>query len=223
MWEAALVNGTRRSYGRRWLDAARHPARRDGALLWALLVLPWVVALVWVRRHHHLDVGGWTLVLTASVGLPTLWVAWAAFRDSRRSAAAGGGPGMAQVADELASAVGEQWGQEAAVRRLNDPFPLPVSWAAVDEDMTDAWDVLVQLAGSGAGWPSPSPGRAWAAGPGGLAGEGGELAEVLDRVPTGRLVVLGEPGAGKTMLMVRLVLDLLARRAAGGPSRSWPR
>jgi hypothetical protein len=36
-------------------------------------------------------------------------------------------------------------------------------------------------------------------------------------VPTGRLVVLGEPGAGKTMLMVRLVLDLLARRAAGGP------
>ena len=50
-----------------------------------------------------------------------------------------------------------------------------------------------------------------------LAGEGGELADVLDRVPTGRLVVLGEPGSGKTMLMVRLVLDLLARRAAGGP------
>ena len=41
--------------------------------------------------------------------------------------------------------------------------------------------------------------------------------EVLARVPTGRLVVLGEPGAGKTMLMVRLVLDLLARRDPGGP------
>jgi GTPase SAR1 family protein len=36
-------------------------------------------------------------------------------------------------------------------------------------------------------------------------------------VPTGRLVVLGEPGAGKTILMGRLVLDLLARRADGGP------
>ena len=57
----------------------------------------------------------------------------------------------------------------------------------------------------------------WATGPEDLAGEGGELADVLARVPTGRLVVLGEPGAGKTMLMVRLVLDLLARRAAGGP------
>ena len=50
-----------------------------------------------------------------------------------------------------------------------------------------------------------------------LAGEGGELVDVLARVPTGRLVVLGEPGAGKTMLMVRLVLDLLARRTTGGP------
>jgi hypothetical protein len=40
---------------------------------------------------------------------------------------------------------------------------------------------------------------------------------VLARVPTGRLVVLGEPGAGKTMLMVRLVLDLLARRPEGDP------
>jgi predicted NACHT family NTPase len=57
----------------------------------------------------------------------------------------------------------------------------------------------------------------WAAGPDDLAGEGGELAAVLARVPTGQLMVLGEPGAGKTMLMVRLVLDLLARRAEGDP------
>jgi hypothetical protein len=40
---------------------------------------------------------------------------------------------------------------------------------------------------------------------------------VLARVPTGRLVVLGEPGAGKTMLMIRLVLDLLNGRQSGEP------
>ncbi len=40
---------------------------------------------------------------------------------------------------------------------------------------------------------------------------------MLDRIPTGRLVVLGEPGSGKTVLLLRLVLDLLARRDAGGP------
>ena len=75
----------------------------------------------------------------------------------------------------------------------------------------------MKLAASGAGWPPPTPAGSWAAGPDDLAGKGGELAEELARVPTGRLVVLGEPGAGKTMLMVRLVLDLLARRASGGP------
>ena len=45
--------------------------------------------------------------------------------------------------------------------------------------------------------------------------------KVMAQVPTGRLVVLGEPGAGKTMLMVRLVLDLLARRVVGGPVPIW--
>lgn len=34
------------------------------------------------------------------------------------------------------------------------------------------------------------------------------------RVPTRRLVVLGDPGAGKTMLLIRLVRSQLARRAA---------
>jgi hypothetical protein len=48
------------------------------------------------------------------------------------------------------------------------------------------------------------------------------LADVLERMPTGRLVVLGEPGAGKTILMVRLVLDLLARRASDGPNLRPP-
>ena len=124
---------------------------------------------------------------------------------------------MAQVADQLAVAVGTQWENEAAVRRLNDPWPLPVSWDAADPSLTDTWDSLARLAASGAGWPAPPPPGTWAPGPGDLAGKGGELVDVLARVPTGRLVVLGEPGAGKTVLMVRLVLDLLARRGAGGP------
>jgi hypothetical protein len=217
VWETPIVAGTRRSYGRRWLDAARHPARRDGAVLWALLVLPWVAGLALTRRHHHLDTGGWAVVLTVSLGLPPLWVTWASFRDARRAGAAERGPGLPRIADELAVAVRAQWDKEVAVRRLNDPYPLPVSWAAVPGDLAAPWESLVELAASGAGWPPPSPERAWAAGPAELAGEGGELAGVLGKVPTGRLVVLGEPGSGKTMLMVRLVLDLLAARAEGGP------
>jgi NACHT domain len=183
----------------------------------ALLLLPWVVALVLVSRHHHLDAAAVAVVVAFSVGLPPIWLAWAAYRGPRRSGAPVSGLGMAEVADQLAIAVGTQWEAEARMRRLNDPYPLPVSWASADASLTDAWDSLVKLAGSGAGWPPPPAARTWTTGPDGLAGESGELAEVLARVPTGRLVVLGEPGAGKTMLMVRLVLDLLARRAEGGP------
>ena len=186
-------------------------------MLCALLVLPWVAGLALTLRHHHLDVGAWAVVLTVSLGLPTLWVTWATFRDARRAGAAETGPVLPRIADELATAVGRQWAREAAVRRLNDPYPLPVSWAAAAADLAAPWESRAELAASGAGWPPPPPGRAWAAGPAELAGEGGELAGVLAKVPTGRLVVLGEPGSGKTMLMVRLVLDLLAARSAGGP------
>ena len=185
-------------------------------MLWALLALPWVAGLLLARRHH-LDAGSWAVVLTVSLGLPTLWVTWATFRDARRAGAAESGPGLPRIADELAAAVGRQWAREAAMRRLNDPYPLPVSWAAAAADLAAPWESLGQLAASGAGWPPPVPGRVWAAGPGELAGENGELTGVLAKVPTGRLVVLGEPGSGKTMLMVRLVLDLLASRVAGGP------
>jgi hypothetical protein len=64
------------------------------------------------------------------------------------------------------------------------------------------------------------PREKWARKPKDLAGGGDKkLADVLAAVPTRRLVVLGEPGAGKTMLMVGLVLDLLnpGRRSSGGP------
>jgi NACHT domain len=182
----------------------------------ALLVLPWMIALA-LARHHHLDATAVGILAAVSIPLSGLWIAWVTLAKGDSPGAAASGLSMAQVADQLAVAVGAQWDAEARVRRLNDPYPLPVSWTAADASLADTWESLVRLATGGAGWrPSPH-GEAWAVGPDGLGGEGGELADVLARVPTGRLVVLGEPGAGKTMLMVRLVLDLLARRATGGP------
>lgn len=122
---------------------------------------------------------------------------------------------LPEVADQFAEAVREQWSREAQARRLNDPYPLPVAWRQADPSLFATWDSLVTAARTGAGWPAQE--GPWISGPGGLAGEGRELADLLIRIPTGRLVVLGGPGAGKSVLMVRLVLDLLARRAPGGP------
>ena len=168
-------------------------------------------------RHHLLGAGTVAILTSVALGLPVFWLTWATFRDARRSAARDTGLGLAEVANQLAIQVRAQWEAEAAVRRLNDPYPLPVSWDPADPSLTDSWDSLLKLASSGAGWPAPPPAGVWAAGAEGLAGTGNDLVKVLAQVPTGRLVVLGEPGAGKTTLMVRLLLDLLARRSEGGP------
>jgi hypothetical protein len=174
-------------------------------------------AALYLAHRYHLGVAqtlaGW---LVGGGALAGLYVAWATYRDARRDAAGGRGLSLAEVTDELADAIRTQWVAEAKVRQLNDPYPLPVSWGPADASLTDGWDVLVKLATSGAGRPPRAPG-AWAHGPDALAGVGGQLVDVLARVPTGRLVVLGEPGAGKTMLMVWLMLDLLARRRSGDP------
>jgi NACHT domain len=189
-----------------------HGARRTGILALALLFAS-VAAAVVVAHFFRLGVAQ-TLV-TALIGggtVPALYLTWATYRDTSGQA---GALGLGGIADGLATAVGEQWQEEAAVRRLNDPYPLPVRWVAADPSLADGWDVLVKLASSGAGWPSSASSGNWARDPDQLAGHGDGLADVLERIPTRRLVVLGEPGAGKSMLMVRLVLDLLADRKAG--------
>jgi hypothetical protein len=215
VWQSASVRGGKRPDGRRWRDAVLRPTPMNLALAVVLFLLPWAVALVNVR-HHHLDSGAVGLAATFSLGLPALWLAVAAYLEAGRSAQVSELT-LADVADQLAIAVGAQWNAENAVRHLNEPYPLPVSWVAADPDLTVGWDSLFNLATSGADWPQPPPVKTWAAGPDDLAGKGQELANVLARVPTGRLIVLGEPGSGKTMLMVRLVLDLLKNREKGKP------
>ena len=174
----------------------------------ALLCATLAVALV-LARHFHSDPAA--ILVSVLGGVPGLYLAYAAYRDDR--SAAGEAISLAEMADQFAAAVRAEWQEEAAVRRINDPYPLPVRWVPADPSLFDQWSALLRLAASGAGWPRAA--GPWAGGPGELGGEDGELVQVLTRVPTGRLVVLGEPGAGKSVLMMRLVLDLLARRASG--------
>jgi NACHT domain len=189
----------------------RRPTGANLVAAFVLLLLPWA----WLLRHHHLDGGTVGVILSVSLGLPALWLAAVGYLAAGRSAQASELT-MAQVADQLAAGVRAQWEAEASMRGLNRPYPLPVSWAVADPDLAVEWGSLVNLASSGAGRRVP-PAEAWAAGPADLAGNGDELVDVLDRVPTGRMVVLGEPGAGKTMLMIRLVLDLIGHRSDGEP------
>ncbi|MFI1523654.1 helix-turn-helix domain-containing protein [Kitasatospora cineracea] len=102
---------------------------------------------------------------------------------------------LSLVADQLAREVARRWRREEAQRRVHDPFPLPVRW--VPSALADRPE-NVALLGPGA---EPSGVD--------LAGDLRGVAEVYRRIPSGRLVVLGRAGSGKSVLAVRFVLDLL--------------
>ncbi|GGS05480.1 MULTISPECIES: NACHT domain-containing protein [Streptomyces] len=167
------------------------------------------LALAW---HFHL--GTAATAVTVLLGLAPAYIAWAAFRADRAEAAS---VDLDTVAEQLAVAVKAQWDDEVAVRRINDPYPLPVAWRPADTGLGEAWPLLTSLARA---WPGGPPGdpALWPQDAAGLAGADGEIGEVFtDRVPTRRLVILGEPGAGKSVLLIRLLQDLIRRRTPTSP------
>ncbi|GAB3573137.1 NACHT domain-containing protein [Amycolatopsis endophytica] len=112
---------------------------------------------------------------------------------------------LADTADQLAQVVGARWRREEEQRQVQDPFPLPVRWTAAPERLRDHW-ANIHRAPAGHD-PGALP----------LAGTLDRIAEVHRRVPSGRLVVLGRAGSGKTVLTLRFVLDLLADRGRDDP------
>ncbi|MFC9931543.1 NACHT domain-containing protein [Streptomyces sp. NPDC127190] len=104
---------------------------------------------------------------------------------------------LEQSAERLAAAVHEQWEQEWRLRRLQDPSPLPVQWSPAEAWLSDVPDTV---------GPAMEP-----------DGRLEDISAALEAVPSRRLVVLGGPGSGKTVLAVRFLLDRLTRRAPGDP------
>ncbi|MEU3957367.1 NACHT domain-containing protein, partial [Streptomyces achromogenes] len=177
-----------------------------------LLVVSGAIGALALAWHFHL--GTAATAVTVLLGLAPAYIAWAAFRADRAEAAS---VDLDTVAEQLAVAVKAQWDEEVAVRRVNDPYPLPVAWRPADTGLGEAWPQLTSLARA---WPGGPPGdpALWPQDAAGLAGADGEIGEVFtDRVPTRRLVILGEPGAGKSVLLIRLLQDLIRRRTTTSP------
>ncbi|MFH8698877.1 hypothetical protein [Streptomyces chartreusis] len=108
-----------------------------------------------------------------------------------------------RAADELAEVVETQWAAEARLRRLQDPEPLNVRWSRVGPPLADHGHNVRR------GLPLPAP------------RDGDQrldrIVQTFRALPAGRLVVLGDPGAGKTILAVQFVLGTLAARRPGDP------
>ena len=84
VWQSAIVSSAKRPDWQHWLDAARHPARKDGAIALAWLLLPWLIALALASRHH-LDAVVVAILAAVSIPGAALWLVWVQVRDARRS------------------------------------------------------------------------------------------------------------------------------------------
>ncbi|WP_020659457.1 NACHT domain-containing protein [Amycolatopsis benzoatilytica] len=114
-------------------------------------------------------------------------------------------PKLEAVAVELAAVLAGRWQRELEQRGADYPFPLPVRWRPVADGLADHWANVASL-------PAGSDAE-----PLDLEGNLGTIAEVYRRIPSGRLVVLGEAGSGKSILTLRFLLDCLRTRSDADP------
>lgn len=110
-------------------------------------------------------------------------------------------------AEQLAGLVAARWQREEEQRQVQDPSPLPVRWRTAPEALTDHWDIILRRRTRDTAPACPLD----------LDGQLDQITETFRRVPSGRLVVLGRSGSGKTILALRFVLDHLAERSHTDP------
>ena len=155
------------------------------------------------------DLAAAGIMVTLLLAIGTWW-----YKGHRQSApGVGTREQVAAAAERLAEVMGDRWRREAAIRRIVTPTPAMVRWRwAADEVTASRLDIATPPApGTG---PAPFP-------------DSGEACEVLSmgvvtrlhdelyaRLPHGRMVIVGGPGAGKTGAMILLLLAALDYRAS---------
>ena len=143
-----------------------------------------------------------------------LMVAMLVYNELRQYGAEHAETNLGLVADRLAQSINEQWTAEADTRKINGPARLPVPWTVIQDPPFDSWPEVVALARrQQQGYQHAETATLAGAlnNTGALNNKSGisSIDRLFAEIPTQRLVVLGQPGGGKTALLVELVLQLL--------------
>lgn len=115
------------------------------------------------------------------------------------------GDRLVEAASLLAYELRARLRREEEQRQIHDPVPLPVRWEPAPASLIDSWTNIRMAKPGGTTQPVD------------LVGQLDEIVDVYRRVPSGRLVVLGRAGSGKTILTMRFVLGLLDVRGPADP------
>lgn len=196
------------------------PSWRTALMLIAsIMIAGSALAVIWGIRSSRHPVDAATVyaayLAAAALAVTLLMNLGAWWRKGRRQAEAGLSTleQVAAAADRLADAMTAKWLQEAAARRIVTPAPATIRWRWAAEEVAAPRAEVTTPPAAGTG-PPPLPDFQE---PGELL-ESGVVArlhdEVYARLPHGRLVLIGGPGAGKTGAMILLLLAGLSRRSS---------
>jgi hypothetical protein len=196
------------------------------ALVATTVVVGSVAAVIWLIRssRHPVDTAtvyaGYLAAAAIAVTLLMAVSAWW-WKGRQRPAALVSTPEqVAAAADRLADLMAARWRREATARRIITPAPATIRWRWAAEEVAAPRAEITTPPAPGTGPPSlPDLEQ-----PGELL-ESGVVTrlhdEVYARLPHGRLVLLGGPGAGKTGAMILLLLAGLNQRVSvGGAHRT---
>ncbi|MET0417712.1 MAG: hypothetical protein ABW022_17000, partial [Actinoplanes sp.] len=171
------------------LDKLR-PGIRWVLILVAAAFLIWIGAEAVNGRLEPVSVVG------LLVALVTLYLDHATYQREKSTP----GPTPGALADDLAATLNKQWREETRARQLRDPAILPLAWARIDirpsgetETAEEAPDFRLH---------------------GNYEVVADRLAKAFRGLPIERLLLLGQPGAGKSVLALLLQVGLLRARAA---------
>ena len=166
----------------------------SGAVVWAVWRSP--------QRINLATFGAFAVaVIVPAVGLVVY------LTRVRQAGDTGRGRPLDEVADSLAVMVTEQWTRAALERRLLQPAPIPVHWERSSRPLAGPVSAAVESRQ----FP-PLPGLSPALRRQLRGGRLQDLHAVYGGLGSGRLVIIGEPGSGKTGTAVLLVLAALEHR-----------
>lgn len=184
---------------------------------WRLTAVLVVVGFVWIvvrvaqlgqaARDDASTYGAFVLALLGSA------VGAVRVATQRLAARADVAPDLDRLADDLATAMRDQWTQAATDRRLS--HPLPIRWRRSTEPV--AGRVVDATRATPSSLP-PLPGIERTV-PGQLDhGTHRMLHKIYGGLASGRLILIGGPGTGKSAAAILLLLDALRYRDQRGPA-----
>ncbi|WP_242903049.1 NACHT domain-containing protein [Actinomadura terrae] len=163
-------------------------------LLIVVGLLVWMFA-VWRGKDGLQTSANVAQLVGVLLAVPTLVVKLVLWWRQRGPAPVADAETVALAKDALAVMVAAQWREEARIRELDDPAPIPVRWELTTDQRI--MDHPAHITADDA--------LAWS----GTADQIGAMAGRFRALRRRRLVIIGGPGSGKTTLAVQLVRELL--------------